>query len=92
MNNINYLKERLSNRLEWKDYYETVLKHKVITNQVREEYYQDKALLYLILSIYYLPLNIWKYFRYLKDVHYYSMITKEIEVLKKAIINIEENL
>ena len=77
------LKERLENRLEWRQHYEYILTHKEITKKVKKEFYKDKPLINFALKLYFLPINLFKYLLYLKAWHYYQMMDKEIEVLKK---------
>ena len=50
---------------------------------VKVEFYKEKPLINLVLKLYFLPLNLFKYLLYLKAWHYYQMMDKEIEVLKK---------
>ena len=77
------LKERLENRLEWREYYQHILAHKEISKKVKKEFYKDKPLINFVLKLYFLPLNFFKYLSHLKAWHYYQMMDKEIEVLKK---------
>ena len=80
-----YLEERLENVIELKKYYEDLIRMRAINDKIKEEYYNDKPYLYFFLYIYFLPLNIFRYFTRLKDLHEYGMINKEIEVIKRAI-------
>ena len=49
----------------------------------QKEFYKDKPLINLVLKLYFLPLNLFKYILYLKAWHYYQMMDKEIEMLRK---------
>ena len=77
------LKERLENRLEWREYYEYILTHKELSKKAKKEFYKEKPLINLVLKLYFLPLNLFSYLLYLKTWHYYEMASKEIEMLKK---------
>ena len=83
------LKERLDNRLEWREYYEYILTHKELAKRAKKEFYKDKPLTNLTLKLYFLPLNLFKYLLHLKAWHYYQMMDTEIEVLKKEMNNKE---
>ena len=85
MKDHKYLKERLENRIIWKDYYEGLIRMWIISDAIKEEYYRDKPFLKLFLSLYFLPLNMFKYFQKLRDKHYYGKLTTEIEVIKRAL-------
>ena len=55
------LKERLDNRLEWREYYEYILTHKELAKRAKKEFYKDKPLMKLTLNLYFLPLNLFRY-------------------------------
>ena len=42
MKDHEYLKERLENRIIWKDYYEGLIRMRIISDAIKEEYYRDK--------------------------------------------------
>jgi len=88
-NSLNHdLKERLIDRKEWANYFELSLKHIEINDKVSREFYKDKFFLSFILKLYFLPLNLIKFFSKIKTWHYYSRCLAEIEILKHEI---EEN-
>ena len=80
-----YLKERLENRKAWSDYFLFCLKHWEINDKVSGEHYKDKSLLSITLKLYYLPINIIKFFYKIRTWHYYLKTETEIEVLRKEI-------
>jgi|TARA_B100000959_G_scaffold228995_1_gene244537 hypothetical protein len=79
------LKERLENRKAWSDYFLYCLAHWEINDKVSGEYYKDKPLLSIILKLYYLPINMIKFFYRIRTWHYYLKTETEIEVLRKEI-------
>ena len=83
----NHLKTRLENREEWSDYFLFCLKHWEISEKVSNEYYRDKQLLSTILRLYFLPINIIKFFKKINIYHHYLKTQTEIEVLKNEIEN-----
>ena len=85
MKDHQYLKERLENRMEWKNYYEGLMRMWIINDAIKEEYYRNKPFLKIFLSLYFLPLNMLKLYQKLKDKHYYGKVTTEIEVIKRAL-------
>ena len=84
------IKERLENRYEWKNYLGWLLTHKELQMQAKKEFYKDKFILNLFLKLYFLPYNTLKYLSYLCDRHKFQMIENEIEMLKKARGNEDE--
>ena len=77
-NNLNeIIRERLENRLEWKNYLGWLLTH-------RELHRCAKPFLNLVLKFYFLPYNSLKYFIYRCDRHKFEMIENEIKMLKIA--------
>ena len=84
------IKERLINRYEWKNYLGWLLTHKELQMQAKKEFYKDKFILNLFLKLYFLPYNTLKYLSYLCDRHKFQMIENEIEMLKKARGNEDE--
>ena len=79
------VKERLKDRLEWKNYFEMLLTHHEISFKSKKEFYKERPLLNLILKIYFFPYNLLKYYNYLKDRHYYERMDKEIKILKQEL-------
>ena len=78
------IKERLENRLEWRNYLGYVLTHRDLQRLAKEQFYKDKPLLNFFLKIYFLPYNTLKYFRYISERHEFDKICKEVEFLKNA--------
>jgi len=79
------IKERLENRLEWRNYLGWSLTHRHLASNTRRLFYKDKPLLNLILKLYFLHYNTMKYFTYMCDLHKYDMIETEIRMLKTKI-------
>ena len=78
------IKERLENRLEWKNYLNWSLTHRDLSSNAKKLFYKDKPFLNLILKLYFLPYNSIKYFNYICDRHKFEMIETEIRMLKKV--------
>ena len=78
------IKERLENRMEWRNYLGWLLTHRNLSMNAKKEFYKDKPLLNLILKLYFLPYNSIKYFNYICDRHKFEMIETEIRMLKKV--------
>ena len=61
-NNLNeIIKERLENRLEWKNYLGWLLTHRELHKCAKRKFYENKPFLNLVLKVYFLPLNSLKY-------------------------------
>ena len=83
-NNFNYsLKERLQCRQEWLHHCSEYLLHKDITDRTEREFYRKQPCLSFILKIYFMPLNLIKYFSRIRKIYYYNKIQKEVEILKQ---------
>ena len=76
------IKERLENRLEWKNYLGWLITHRQLHMNAKKKFYEDKPFLNLILKLYFLPYNTLKYFVYICDRHRFQMIETEIRMLK----------
>ena len=77
------IKERLENRYLWRSYLGWLLTHKDLSNYTKREFYKDKPFLSLIIKLYFLPYNLFKYFIYTTERHKLDMINKEIEILNE---------
>ena len=90
----NYLKNKMKDRLtychEWKNAVDIYLASKEVTKKANEEYYKSKPLLKLILDVYFIPLNILRFFRYLRMIHEYKKNQVEIKVLNKELSDFEK--
>ena len=90
----NYLKNKMRDRLtyckEWENSVNIYLAGKKVTKKANEEYYKSKPLLKLILDIYFIPLNILRFFRYIRMIHEYKKKQVEIKVLNKELSNFEK--
>ena len=84
------IKERLENRLEWRNYLAWILTHRDLYNIANREFYKNKPFLNVILKLYFLPYNTMKYFNNLCDRHKFEMIENEIKMLKKAMEDEDE--
>ena len=93
MNNYykNKLKDRLTYCKDWKQSIDMYLANKEITKKADDEYYKSKPLLKLILDVYFIPLNILRFFRYLRMVHEYKKNQVEINVLIRE-LNEKKNI
>ena len=58
-NNLNeIIKERLENRLEWKNYLGLLLTHRELHKCAKRKFYENKPFLNLVLKVYFLPLQL----------------------------------
>ena len=53
--------------------------------RVENEFYKDKKILLILLTIINLPMDGYKYYKYLKGIFHYKRAVKEIEVLEKEL-------
>ena len=75
------IRERLEYRKECLEYIAIRLKHIEINDKVGKEFYQKKPIVSFILKLYFLPLNLYRFFSKLRMIHYYNKCLKEIEIL-----------
>ena len=75
------IRERLEYRKECLEYIAVQLKHIEINDRVGKEFYQKKPIISFILRLYFMPLNLYRFFSKLQMVHHYNRCLKEIEIL-----------
>ena len=75
---LNYYLEA---RNEWLDYF----KHQEITDKAKIKFYGNKKIIGWILELYFLPLNLLKYYKKRRAQHIYSKVLTVIDVLKEEI-------
>ena len=85
----NYLKNKMKESLlyckKWKNSVDIYLAGKEVTEKTNEEYYKSKPLLKLTLDIYFIPINILRFFIYLRMLHEYKKNQVEIIILSKEL-------
>jgi len=83
----NYFKNKLKDRLtycrDWKYSIDLYLANREITKKADKEYYKTRPFLKIILNLYFLPYNLFKFVRYLRIRHEYKKNEIEIQVLSK---------
>ena len=80
------LEERLEIKKIWIKYYSNSLKHQIISEQVRAEYFKDKFLLKFLMLFYFLPSLL------LKFTSKKIMTHKQVEIIREILKNEQENL
>ena len=79
----------LRDRLEYANEYlidtAAYLKSLKFADKVRREFYKDKFILLLLISLINLPSDLLRKLRFYKSIYDYSRAEKEIEVLKKEL-------
>ena len=76
------LEERLEIKKAWAKYYSNSLKHQIISEQVRAEYFKDKFLLKFLIFFYFLPSLLFKFTSKKIMIYKYDKLKKEVEILK----------
>ena len=91
----NYFKNKLKDRLtycrDWKYSIDLYLANREITKKADKEYYKTRPFLKIILNLYFLPYNLFKFVRYLRIRHEYKKNEIEIKVLSKKINDYQNN-
>tara|TARA_B100000929_G_C15145094_1_gene296108 strand:- start:41 stop:319 length:279 start_codon:yes stop_codon:yes gene_type:complete len=85
MNKDNFyyvLKDRLEYAHDYVKDSSAFLRGVTFQKKVENEFYKDKKILLILLTIINLPMDGYKYYRYLKSVFHYKRAVKEIEVLE----------
>ena len=76
----------LKDRLEYAHDYvldsSNIIRSANFQKKVEREFYKDKKILLFFSQIINLPINVYKYYRYLRGIFYYKRAVKEIEVLE----------
>lgn len=84
------LEERLVYSKEWAINFSNKLKHFELTDRVERELNKQKPFTSSIRRIYYLPLNILKYYKKKQLINEYEWTLKEIEILEKELKNFQK--
>ena len=82
------LEERLEIKKIWIKYYSNSLKHQIISEQVRAEYFKDKFLL----KFYFLPSLLLKFTSKKIMTYKHDKLKKEVEIIREILKNEQENL
>ena len=85
MNKDNFyyiLKDRLDYAHDYVKDSSAFLRSVNFQKKVEIEFFKDKKILFFLLKIINLPLNVYKYYRYLKSIFNYKRAVKEIEILE----------
>ena len=77
-NRLNYYLEAQN---EWLDYF----KHQEINDKAKRKFYGNKKIFGLILELYFLPLNLLKFYKKKQAQHIYNKVLTVIVVLKEEI-------
>ena len=77
-NRLNYYLEAQN---EWLDYF----KHQEINDKAKRKFYVNKKIFGLIIELYFLPLNLLKYYEKKRAHHIYNKVLAVISVLKEEI-------
>jgi len=88
MNRDNFyyvLKERLEYTHDYVKDSSAFLRGVDFQKRVENEFYKDKKILLILLTIINLPMDGYKYYKYLKGIFHYKRAVKEIEVLEKEL-------
>ena len=75
----------LKDRLEYAHDYaldSNIIRSVNFQKKVEREFYKDKKILLFFSQIINLPINVYKYYRYLRGIFNYKRAVKEIEVLE----------
>tara|TARA_B100001029_G_C14688318_1_gene248384 strand:+ start:105 stop:386 length:282 start_codon:yes stop_codon:yes gene_type:complete len=79
----------LKDRLEYAHDYvldsSNIIRSVNFQKKVEREFYKDKKILLFFSQIINLPINVYKYYRYLRGIFNYKRAVKEIEVLKQEL-------
>ena len=90
MKNYKYtLQDRLSYYLEAQNEWLEYFKHQEINEKAKNKFYGNNKIFGLIIDLYFLPLNLLKYYKKKRAQHIYSKVLNVIEVLKEEINEIK---
>ena len=81
----NQLKERLTVYKTWKNGWDLYFFNKSIAEKAKKKYYSNRKFLNLMLSIYFLPLKIFKFLQDSRDAHIYNKGITLMEVIQDEI-------
>ena len=79
----------LKKRLEYANEYlldtSAFIKFVKFSSKVEKEFYKDKQILFFLNKLINLPINIYNYFHFLKDLNNYQRVKNEIAVINKEL-------
>ena len=82
----------------WKNDWDLYIFHKSISEKAKKKYYSERKFLKLLLSIYFLPLKVFKFIQASRDAHIYNkgvtlikVIQDELDETKKINQSRDEN-
>jgi len=79
------LKERLDYARDYLKDTSAYLQSVNFQKKVKKEFYKDKFLLNILVTLIYLPSSLVDYFEYQKSIFYFSKASKEVEILKQEL-------
>jgi hypothetical protein len=85
------LKERLEYANEYLLDTSAFIKCVKFSSKVEKEFYKDKKILFFLNKLINLPINIYKYFHFLKDLINYQRAKNEIAVINKELEKYNDN-
>ena len=94
MNKDNFyyiLKERLEYANEYLLDTSAFIKFVKFSSKVEKEFYKEKKILFFLNKLINLPINIYKYFHFLKDLINYQRAKNEIAVINKELEKYNDN-
>ena len=82
------LQERLNYYLEAQNEWLEYFVHLEVNEKAKRKFYGNKKIFGLIMGLYFLPLNLLKFYNKKRALHIYSKVLTVIEVLKEEINDI----
>ena len=82
------LQERLNYYLEAQNEWLEYFKHQEINEKAKKRFYGNNKIFSLIIELYFLPLNLLKFYKKKRALHIYNKVLVVIEVLKEEINDI----
>ena len=82
------LQDRLSCYLEAQNEWLEYFKHQEINEKAKRKFYGNKKIFGLIIELYFLPLNLLKFYKKKRALHIYNKVLAVIEILKEEINDI----
>ena len=82
------LQERLNYYVECKNNWLEYFKHEEVNERAEKRLFGNNIIFYLVMALYFLPLNLLKFYKKKRALHIYNKVLAVIEILKEEINDI----
>ena len=82
------LQERLNYYVECKNNWLEYFKHEEVNEKAEKRLFGNNIIFYLVMELYFLPINLLKYYKKKRSQHIYNKLLITIQVLKEELVQL----